>query len=420
VSPPTPTLPLKGGGSRFPVWVLALSATLLVQTAASFMNQCLPVVAPLLTSSAGLAPERIGNLSSLGSVGTVLFLAFGSPVLARLGPVRSLQLGAALSVAALLIAASGLWPALILAALMLGVGYGPTPPAGSSILAATAPVGHRTLIFSIKQAGAPAGGALAGLIVAPVAALFGWQPALLLTIVAGSLSAAAISPLRDMMDAERDRSRSIHPRAILHYRNLLAPLAAVRGDGLLISVTALAVSFSLVQGTLFSFSVTYLTQRGLTLESAGLAYACMQAAGVFARIFLGWLADRTGRPAYNLTAQAYVAGVAVCGYAYMPLDAPFAVIALIATSCGFFGASWNGITMAEIARLSPPDQIAEATAGSTMFTFMGYAAGPSLFAAAVPVFGWQLPYAVAGLQLIVMAALQTAILWRRGRVPAKG
>lgn len=127
---------------KLPVWVLALSATLLVQTAASFMNQCLPVVAPLLTASTGLAPQRIGNLTSLGSVGTVLFLAFGSAILARLGPVRSLQLGAGLAVVALLIAATGFWPALVLAALMLGVGYGPTPPAGSRILAATAPAGH--------------------------------------------------------------------------------------------------------------------------------------------------------------------------------------------------------------------------------------------------------------------------------------
>jgi hypothetical protein len=36
--------------TKLPAWLLALSATLLVQSAASFMNQCLPVVAPLLTA----------------------------------------------------------------------------------------------------------------------------------------------------------------------------------------------------------------------------------------------------------------------------------------------------------------------------------------------------------------------------------
>ncbi len=103
------------------------------------MGQCLPVVAPLLTRSAGVAPERIGNLSSLTSLGGVLFLAFGSPLLARFGPVRSLQLGAACAVAAMTVAATGAWPALVLAAVMLGLGYGPTPPPA----AASWPPPHR-------------------------------------------------------------------------------------------------------------------------------------------------------------------------------------------------------------------------------------------------------------------------------------
>jgi MFS family permease len=400
---------------KFPPWLLALGATLLVQSAASFMNQCLPVVAPLLTASTGLAPERIGNLSSLTSLGTVLFLVFGSALLARLGPVRTLQCGAAVSAIALVLAASGWWPVLLVSALMLGVGYGPTPPAGSRILAATAPPAHRTLIFSIKQAGAPAGGALAGLIVAPVAVAFGWPSALLLAIVAGSVSALSISPLRRMMDAERDSHRSIHPRALFQRQNLLAPVVALRGSRLLLTITILSVSFSMVQGTLFSFSVTYLTQRGLTLEQAGFAYACMQGAGVFARVLLGWLADRTGRPSVNLTVQAYIAGVLVIVYGLMPVDASLALTATIATAVGFFGASWNGIYMAEVARLSPPDRVADATSGSTMFTFLGYVAGPSLFALAVPAFGWSVPFVAVGVQIIVMGVLQTVILIRLGR-----
>src|ERR1017187_7688770 len=100
---------------KLPTWLLALSATLLVQSAASFMGQCLPVVAPLLTASTGLAPERIGNLSSITSLGTCLFLAFGGPVLARLGPVRMLQIGAGTAVTALLVAATGFVPAVFAA-----------------------------------------------------------------------------------------------------------------------------------------------------------------------------------------------------------------------------------------------------------------------------------------------------------------
>ena len=124
---------------KLPVWLLALSATMLAQTISSFMGQCLPVVAPLMTASTGVAPERIGNLSSLTSFGSVLFLAFGSPLLARFGPIRSLQIGTLCAIVAMAIAALGWWPALLLSSVLLGLGYGPTPPAGSRILAATAP-----------------------------------------------------------------------------------------------------------------------------------------------------------------------------------------------------------------------------------------------------------------------------------------
>ena len=145
-----------------------------MQTVASFLDASLPIIAPLLTAGVGIAPERVGNLSSLNSLGTVLFLMFGVPILARLGPVRTLQAGAVLAASALSVAATGWWPALIVAALLMGIGYGPSPPAGSRILAATAPPRHRTLIFSIKQAGAPAGAAFAGLTLAPAAATWGW------------------------------------------------------------------------------------------------------------------------------------------------------------------------------------------------------------------------------------------------------
>ena len=395
---------------RIPDWLLALSATLLAQSASSFMGQCLPVVAPLLTASTGLAPERIGNLSSLNSAGACLFLVFGSPILARLGPVRSLQLGSLLAVAGMAIAATGFWPALVLAALMLGLGYGPTPPSGSRILARTAPPAHRTLIFSIKQAGAPAGGALAGLIVAPFAVRYGWPPALLLAVAVGSLSAIVISPLRRMMDEERDRGRAVNLGAIFSVANALTPLRALASNRAMLPITALALSFAFVQGVLFSFSVTYLTQIGMPLAEAGLAYACLQGAGVFARIFLGHLADRTGRPAVNLTVQAFVAVGCVVAYALLPQHPPLPLVAGVAVLTGFFGCSWNGIYMAEIANLSTAETIVDATSGSTLVVFLGYVVGPSLFAAAVPVWGWQVPFLIAAGQLAVVAAWQLVLL----------
>jgi MFS family permease len=397
-------------------WVAALGATLLMQSVASFMTQSLPVLGPVLTAGFGLPPEAIGNVSALSAAGTVFFLAFGGPVLAKLGPVRMLQAGAALAAAGMLAVAVGSVPALVVAALTLGIGYGPMPPAGSRILAATAPPGHRTLIFSVKQAGAPAGGMLAGLVTAPVALLFGWQAALALCALTALLSAAAIQPLRALLDAERDHARRIDLATLFSPRTLAAPYRALALSPDLPLLTVLAVSFSLLQGCLFAFTVTWLVEaRGLALVAAGTAFAALQGAGVAARIFLGWLADRTGRPSVNLTLQAFPAAGALLLLIHLPGDAGRGAILAAAALAGFFGASWNGIYLAEVARLVPREQVADATAGSTLFTFLGYVLGPALFAQGVWLSGgWDVPMHAVAIQLALVALLAAPRVLRSG------
>jgi MFS family permease len=331
----------------------------------------------------------------------------GGVFLARMGPVRMLQLGTAMAVTALLVASLGQAWAIFLAAFMLGLGYGPTPPAGSRMLAATAPPAHRSLIFSIKQAGAPAGGALAGLIAAPVALAYGWPAALLLAFGVGVLAILVIQPLRPAFDTDRNRAQPLRFNDIFSARAISAPLATFKQNPVLRRVTALSVSFAICQGCLFSFTVTWLVEkRGFDLVLAGSVFAAMQFAGVVARILLGWVADRTGNALGNLVAQGFVAGGAILALALLPADAGFWPLALICALTGFFGASWNGISLAEVARLAPPGKVADATAGSTIFVFLGYVAGPSIFATLVSLTGsWTLPQILTAAQLLLVSAL---------------
>ncbi len=395
-------------------WVAALSATLLMQTVASFLTQSLPVLAPLITANAGLSPESIGNLSAIVALGTVLFLLLGGPFLARFGPVRTLQAGALLSAGAMLVASTGLAPALVLASLLLGIGYGPSPPAGSRILAATAPPGQRTLIFSVKQAGAPLGGAMAGLMTAPLAQHFGWAIAILATVAIAVLAAAIIQPLEKTLDAERDARRDLSLLALFRRDTWAAPVIALGLHRALPPLTVLAMSFATLQGCLFTFTVTWLTVvRGFTLVEAGTAFACMQGAGVIARIVLGWLADRTGQPSLNLLVQAGIACAAGLAFALMPEAAPLWLVNVLSALVGFVAASWNGIYMSEVARLVEPRQVAAATSGSTLFTFLGYLAAPAIFAALVAFTGsWTLAFLVAAGQL-GLVGLGAALVLRR-------
>lgn len=398
-------------------WIGALGVTLLMQVIASFMAQSLPVVAPLLTGSLDLAAESIGNLSALNALGTVLFLAFGGPFLARLGPVRMLQVGAALSAAGLLALGIGTVPALAFAALLLGIGYGPSPPAGSRILAATAPPQHRSLIFSVKQAGAPLGGVLAGLVTAPVASAFGWGTALVVCAATALLAALSIQGLRQELDAERDSRRSISLASVFSRGTLAAPFTALGLAPAILPLTLLAVSFAVVQGCLFTFTVTWLVEtRGLSLVQAGSAFAAMQGSGVVARIVLGWLADRTGRPIVNLLVQGLAASGAVVLLASIPAAPGLALAATLSGLAGFTAASWNGVYMAEVARLSPRDRVSDATAGSTLLTFLGYVAGPALYGVLVTLSGgWVVPMLATAGQLAVVTLLVAPALLRAAR-----
>lgn len=403
-----------------PCWVGALWVTLLAQTVASFLVQTLPAIGPLMTVESGLRPETIGNLASITALGTVLFLLAGGDVLARFGPVRTLQIGAlVLAFAALLAAEGSVW-ALGLAALLIGIGYAPAAPAGSQILAETAPREHRTLIFSVKQAGAPLGGMFAGLLCAPVAAWLGWRAALLLGGLLAVATMLAIQPQRVALD-QPGAVRPPPPRRGV-WPMLAGPLAALRLNPRLPPLVLLATALSTTQGCLFAFSVTWLvTDRGFGLVEAGGVFAAMQGAGVVARLALGWLADRTGRPARNVVIQGIAAALCLALFVTGALGTGPLAVTLMAAATGALAASWNGIIMSEVAGLVPHDKVGEATAGCTLVIFLGYLVGPSAFAGLIALSGsWTFAFLCVAAQLALVALMVALALLRLGRTDALG
>lgn len=399
-----------------PVWVIGLVATTALQMAGSYMSQSLPVVAPLLTEGIGVGREQIGAIYALNSLGSILFMAFGTPLVLRAGPLPAMQIGMFCGACSLLLLSAGVFPLVVLSSLLLGLSYGPAPPASTRILAATAIEKHRGLIFSIKQAGAQAGGVLAGLTIAPVAALYGWGAGIAMPIIVGVAVALAVTPLRRHLEIARDPPPPITLAALFRWSNLRAPFATVLRQRELRHLTILTMSLAVVQGCLFSFCVTYLvTARGMTLTVAGMAYACMQGGGMVGRIIVGWAADRTRNAMRTMVVQAWASAALVMGWALLPEGLGMAVIAPLAFLMGLVCASWPGLMLSEISRLAPKNKIADAASGSTMITFSGYVMGPTLFSLVVRMAdSWVLPYALVTAQMALMAGLLTVLGRRRG------
>lgn len=379
-----------------------------MQIVAAFQSQSIWVLAPILTHMAGVTPERVGELAGLVSLGSAWFFLSGHPILQRLGSLRALQLGALMASASLMIFFAPWWPAMMLAALLVGIGYGPTTPAGSDVLARYTPPRHKSAMFSIKQAGAPLGGAIAGLSLPTIAAVIGWQFALAATALIGLVAILVVQRVRRELDADRDDSVALSARILMSPANLRQPVEALALSPGLPLLTVASFCLAAIQGNLFSFGVTYLTDEiGLTLVQAGAASSAMLFTGMFGRVLMGWIADRIGSAITVLKTLAVTATLSTLmlstirpGWSYAAIVAVFAVTGIAATT-------WNGVFLAEVARIAPKGKVGMATAGSAFFTFLAYTSGPFIFAKAVSLVGAYGPVftGVAGLGVLAGIAL---------------
>jgi nitrate/nitrite transporter NarK len=132
---------------------------------------------------------------------------------------------------------------------------------------------------------------------------------------------------------------------------------------------------------LTSYLVTYLTlEINISFVAAGFALAITQLASVFARVFWGWVADRFLSPRKVMVILGVV--MAVCSVLTGTLTSTwsFGMILVLMVIFGASAIGWNGVYMAEVARVSPPGMIASTTGASLFFTYLGGIVCPSGFA----------------------------------------
>ncbi len=386
-------------------WLGPLAATVALQATAAFLSRVIPTLAPAFSAGFGWTETAVGYLAGLGTAGSIAFLIAGTPLIRRVGPVRALQIGLVLSALGSLLLA---WPSLAVAALaslLIGLGYGPSAPAGSDILQRYAPPRHRNLVFSIKQAGVPAGGVLAGILLPIVLEQGGWGWTLAATIGVALVTTVAVQPLRARTDAGRDPGQSLSPAAIFALRNLTLPLSVLRTTPDLARLGLVGACLAVGQGCWFAFLITYLVLRlEISLPAAGLVFAVMQAAGIVGRIALGYLADRLGSGRLVLAATAAASAATTLALAATSPAWPPSALIMLAAVAGVTVSSWNGLQVAEIARRAPPRLIGEAASGATLLVFLGYVLGPALFATLVSATG-RFDLAFLAASLVTLLAL---------------
>ena len=386
---------------------LPLAVTFAVQALVAFAVYCAPVMAPVAGPALGFSASAVGYYIAVTYFGSMIGSAAAGGWVARFGPIRVSPAGLALALCGLAIAASGWPPLVILGGFVVGLGYGPTTPASSVILVRSAPPSMFSLVFSIKQTGVPAGGALAGALVPVLVLAFGWQGAAVAIGVACLLLALAIGGVRERYD------RDLDPRAPVSLRSALAPVRLVLADRRLRQMCVTSFIYGGVQITLVTYLVTFLVESfTLTLVVAGLVMAVAQVASVIGRVLWGVLADRV------LTRRAMLGllGVGMGLSALLSLAAgpgwPMWLLLAYAAVFGATAVGWNGVFLAEVARVAPAGRTSQATGGCLFFTFLGVVVTPPIFNAVLALAGsYSIAYAVFAVPALAVGA------WMLVRIP---
>ncbi len=355
-------------------WVVLL-ATLTIQALVAMALLTLPVMAPVVARSVGVPTTWVGGFVGVVYSAAMLASLLGGGAVRRWGAVRLSQVGLACSTIGLCLCAIPHPVVMFLGAIFVGLGYGPITPASSHLLIKTTPPSQLSLVFSVKQTGVPLGGMIAGALVPSLDALIGWQLSFLAAGLMCALCAWAVQPLRVALDSDRDPT--VRPSLVT---SLAQPLRLVFSHKRLRTMVVISLLFAIFQLSLATYLVTFLYEDlGWSLIFAGVALTVTQAAGVGGRILWGFISDRWLGPIPMLLVITVLMVIGALGCAMLTSDTSLWLLFPILIVFGSTAIGWNGVFLAEVARLAPPGQAGLATGGSLCITFLGIVAGPSLF-----------------------------------------
>ncbi len=358
---------------------VALPAMLAIQSFGTMCSFAGAVVAVRAAADLGVKSTNIGvYMAVLYTVAMLSGLCAGS-FLARYGVIRTCQVGLLAAVLGLVLASVvPVWPVVIAAAALIGIGMGPLNPAGSRILARHTPPHLQPFVFSLKQTGTPTGGMLAGLILPPLMALYDWRIAIVAVAVIPLCTLFGLQLLRADLDDDRDTGFQISLAGVA------SSLGVITKSLPLTTLAAVGYFYTFAQMAILAFIVIYLEEaNGLSTEFAGAIFAIIHGSAIPARIIWGLTAGRFVSSWVLLGLIGVVMSGSIVAISFFTPAWPYWLTALIAI---MLGASTNGVLgllLSEFARLAPPDKVGEATGGGQFFLFFGIVSGPPVFGAIV-------------------------------------
>ncbi len=362
---------------------MVLAVATLAQTCASFVLQAPFSLSPLFQADLGLTKAEVGLLTSATSIGAWAVVLLGGILTDRFGPRRVLSAGMAVT-GILLLSMSMVGSLLQAMAVMFatGVARGSLFPSSTKAVLTWFPLRTRATAMGLKQMGMPVAGIVAASVLPALGLAMGWRMAMAIPGLLIVLSAlVALLLYRDAPGSEAASAGKVSVgkalRELLHNRRLL-------------SLCSIAFCFLIVQLSLLTYLVLYLTEvvlvnampdRAMRVVAAGGYLAICQAGGALARVSWGLVSDRLlhGRRYPVLAALGAAAAIALATLGSLGSQSQLWLLTLIVFGCGATAVGWNGVYNALLTESVGRKYAATGVGLSMTITEVGTIIGPPIF-----------------------------------------
>jgi MFS transporter, ACS family, hexuronate transporter len=314
----------------------ALGMTTLGQAAANILASAFGPLAPFLQDDLHISRAEVGLISTAVFLTAAPSALFGGRAADRVGERQVLILSGVLgALAALAVAVSnGFW-ALVLSCLGIGLGNGIQNPAGSAAVMRWFPQHQRGLAMGIRQTGVPIGGILAAG-VAPLLALhFGWRSAYL----AGGLLSFVGAALIVVAYFDPQRKLTAGTVAVRSLRDLAR-------DTRLLQLALIFNCQVFTQMAATTYFVLFLHESlAVSVVTAGALFVIVNIAAMAARIGWGLVSDRRFQ-GKRRPALVIIVALTVCSNlcaAVLPSNTPLWLVAALSVLFGISAFAWTGI-----------------------------------------------------------------------------
>ncbi|MCO4854867.1 MFS transporter [Herbaspirillum sp. WGmk3] len=372
-----------------------------IQIATSFAATAVLTISPLLAETLGISARWVGVYTAvLYAAAACSSIWFGNRV-HRLGAFQVSRWCLALCALGMLLIATTHVAGVLTGSVLMGMGYGGITPASSYFLSQSGPLKNRSLLFSIRQSGVPAGAALAALLVPVMTQHVGLLWTFVVPGLIGLLGAAAFNS-KSAQDHDPASAANQGAASADNVWSLLRSHPPLR------ILAWVAFLFSGLQVTAIAMLVPFLHGfQQMSIEQAAMLLTLFNLVGVVFRLVWGRCVDR-GVPALRMLAVSGLLGM--LGFGILAWSAfaalPGLLLTLAAAALGVAVVAWNGVLFSEIAILVPREQVGRATGLCVFAGFVGVVLIPAVLSLAIT------QRTASGLVFGLGAVLSMAVGWQ--------